>query len=428
MGTGVNMRPSRRGLRHNQRGAVAIIVGVTLAVLIGFAGLALDLGRLYVNKSELQNAADACALAAARELTCDPTAGACPASYLEGAEKAGLFLASRNSKDFQDSAAAILADDVRFNTALAPNSNYLSRAAGADPASKYAMCIARADGIVPWFMGVLGVGAQSVSATAVATLAPSQVNCGIPLAMCSKGPATGAPPFGLNIGQWYSSRFNAGSGISGNFNWIDFTPPSGGESELSSLMTGSGVCNLNVTTPVGQTGVLGNAMAKAFNSRFGLYMGGGGNPSIDTATPDFTGYSYTATNWPAQSNALDDFLARRNSNGPYGTSINDGNAITGLNISNAYNPTTTAAQHKAKGADRRLVVAPIVDCAGWATSNTTNIQAWACVLLLHPIGNPNDDVFFEYRGLSSDPNSPCATSGAAGGPGSVGPQVPTLVQ
>ena len=135
----------------------------------------------------------------------------------------------------------------------------------------------------------------------------------------------------------------------------------------------------------------------------------------------------TATNWPAQSNALGDFLARRNTNDPYGTSINDGNAITGLNISNAYNPTTTAAQHKAKGADRRLVVSPIVDCAGWATSNTTNIQAWACVLLLHPIGGPNDDVFFEYRGLSSDLNSPCATSGAAGGPGSVGPQVPTLV-
>jgi hypothetical protein len=290
------------------------------------------------------------------------------------------------------------------------------------------MCIARADGIVPWFMGVLGVGAQSVSATAVATLASSQVNCGIPLATCSKGPANGAPPFGLNVGQWYSSRFSAGGGISGNFNWIDFTPPSGGESELSALMTGSGVCNLNVTTPVGQTGVLGNAMAKAFNSRFGLYMGGGGNPSIDTATADFTGYSYTATNWPAQSNALGDFLARRNTNDPYGISINDGNAITGLNISNAYNPTTTAAQHKAKGADRRLVVAPIVDCAGWATSNTTNIQAWACVLLLHPIGGPNDDVFFEYRGLSSDPNSPCATSGAAGGPGSVGPQVPTLVQ
>ena len=52
--------PSRR----DQRGAVAIIVGLTIAVLVGFAGLALDGGRLYVNKTELQNAADACALAA----------------------------------------------------------------------------------------------------------------------------------------------------------------------------------------------------------------------------------------------------------------------------------------------------------------------------------------------------------------------------
>lgn len=41
--------------RKPQSGAVAIIVGVCIAVLVGFAGLALDLGRLYVNKTELQN-------------------------------------------------------------------------------------------------------------------------------------------------------------------------------------------------------------------------------------------------------------------------------------------------------------------------------------------------------------------------------------
>lgn len=399
-----------------------------MAVLIGCAGLALDLGRLYVDKDELQNSADACALAAARELTCDPAAGACPASYLESAEKAGIFVAGRNSKDFQGTAAAIAADDVRFSTTLAPNSNYLSRAAGANPASRYAMCIARANGIVPWFMGVLGAGPQSVSSTAVATLAPAQTNCGIPLAMCSHGAAGGAPPYGLTVGAWYGARFSSGSGVSGNFNWIDFTPPAGGETELADLMTGSGVCDTRVSAPVGQTGSLGNAMAKAYNSRFGLYMGGGGNPSLATAPPDFTGYSYTGKNWPSRNSALADFLNRRNTNDPYGTSVNAGNTTTGLNISNAYNPTTTAAQHKAAGADRRLVVAPIVDCGGWATSNTTNIQAWACVLLLHPIGNPNDDVYFEYRGLSSDPNSPCATSGSVGGPGSVGPQVPALVQ
>ena len=48
----------RRSL-HRQRGAVAIIVGLALAVMIGFVGLALDLGKLYVTRSELQNSADA---------------------------------------------------------------------------------------------------------------------------------------------------------------------------------------------------------------------------------------------------------------------------------------------------------------------------------------------------------------------------------
>lgn len=48
--------------------------------------------------------------------------------------------------------------------------------------------------------------------------------------------------------------------------------------------------------------------------------------------------------------------------------------------------------------------------------------------MLHPIGHPSDIVSMEYLGLSSDPASPCATSGSVGGPGSVGPLVPALVQ
>jgi Flp pilus assembly protein TadG len=55
--------------RRKERGAIAILVGLALVALIGFVGLALDLGKLYVVKSELQNSADSCALAAARDLT-----------------------------------------------------------------------------------------------------------------------------------------------------------------------------------------------------------------------------------------------------------------------------------------------------------------------------------------------------------------------
>lgn len=418
--SGAMLRTARR-----QRGVVAIITAILLPVLVGFAGLALDLGRLFVEKTELQNATDACALAASRELTCDPSVGPCSATLLENAENAGRFVARQNRVEFQRNAVEIPPTDVLFSTTFAPNANYRSRAAGADPASKFVMCTARQTGIIPWFMQVLGAGAQTVSAQAVATLVPSQASCGIPLGMCSRGPATGTPPYGLVPGQWYDGRFDSGGGATGSFNWIDYTPPSGGQSELAGLLTGSGVCNTNVTTPVGQSGILGNAAARAWNSRFGLYQAGPVN--VDTAPPDFTGFAYTPTSWPDERNAFADFQTKRGTNVPYGTSVDAGNLSSGLSITNGYN-TTAPAQHASKGADRRLVVSPIMNCQDWATSNTALIQDYACVLMLHPISGPGEIVRMEYLGLSSDPNSPCATSGVVGGPGSSGPLVPALVQ
>jgi len=55
----------------NQRGGVIIFVAVAMVVLIGCAALAIDLTHLYVARNELQNAADAGALAGAHELYID---------------------------------------------------------------------------------------------------------------------------------------------------------------------------------------------------------------------------------------------------------------------------------------------------------------------------------------------------------------------
>ena len=58
-----SMRTLRRPpSRDRQSGAVAVLVGIALLAMIGITGLALDLGKLYVVKSELQNSADACAI------------------------------------------------------------------------------------------------------------------------------------------------------------------------------------------------------------------------------------------------------------------------------------------------------------------------------------------------------------------------------
>lgn len=55
-------------LAQRQRGAVAIMFGLSLVVLFGFMALVFDLGRTYVVRTELQNAADAAALAGAKDL------------------------------------------------------------------------------------------------------------------------------------------------------------------------------------------------------------------------------------------------------------------------------------------------------------------------------------------------------------------------
>ena len=63
----LNSMPNRQH-RHQQHGAVLIVFGLSIAVLIGFLALVIDLGRTYVIRTELQNAADAAALAGAKEL------------------------------------------------------------------------------------------------------------------------------------------------------------------------------------------------------------------------------------------------------------------------------------------------------------------------------------------------------------------------
>ncbi len=55
-------------LLNNQSGVTAVLVAIMLTMFLGFTALAVDTGHLFVARNELQNAADAGALAGAREL------------------------------------------------------------------------------------------------------------------------------------------------------------------------------------------------------------------------------------------------------------------------------------------------------------------------------------------------------------------------
>lgn len=55
-------------MRSSERGATAIIVAIVLTVLLGFLALSLDVGHLFSVRGELQNGADAAAMAGAKRL------------------------------------------------------------------------------------------------------------------------------------------------------------------------------------------------------------------------------------------------------------------------------------------------------------------------------------------------------------------------
>ena len=61
----------QRSIRR-QEGIAAVVVTVGMVALLAVTGLALDTGHMLINKTRVQNAVDAAALAAARTLQDDP--------------------------------------------------------------------------------------------------------------------------------------------------------------------------------------------------------------------------------------------------------------------------------------------------------------------------------------------------------------------
>lgn len=425
------------GGRKGQRGAVAIIFAlVMMFILLGIGALVLDLGRMFVTKSELQNAVDACALAAASQLrptTSDPNALTRAVAYGRSMTRTDLTLEAsyRNRTSFQSTEVTIAPEQVTFsNTDLAPSS-FHTIAGGAALNSQYAKC--EATFTVPvllkpaadLFIGASGGPTRQVYAMAVATLGGSQTSCAIPLGLC-KGPgSTAATNWGHTPGEWIVAKECSGSCAfgTGNFGWLDFTPPAGGASELSGWFQGGGYCGAAVGDPVGQQGTIAS-LSVPWNSRFGLYKSG---TTTDNAPPDYTGYGYgdawknSAPNpalpnaYSGTSGATANFQAARAANSIYQGGTPQG--FTGI----------SSATHLAAGRNRRIVTSPVIDCTVWNNNPSGNppIEGFACVLMLEPIFSPPGQISIEYLGVPGN-IAECPTSGMSNG--ASGNQVPVLVQ
>src|SRR5437868_5372898 len=132
--------------RHHQQGAVIVTVALVMLFLLGFMGIALDFGRLFIVKTELQTAMDSCALAAANELDGQVTA-------LTRATSAGLTVGNLNNVNLQSTTwsdqGKIVSADITFR-----DSAYVETTAAAN--AKYAECQHRQSGIRMWLLQAMG--------------------------------------------------------------------------------------------------------------------------------------------------------------------------------------------------------------------------------------------------------------------------------
>jgi Flp pilus assembly protein TadG len=428
--------PGLPGRLVRQSGAVILLVCFLMFFLLGFVAIAFDLGRLFIVKTELQTAMDACALAAAQELDGQ-------ASALGRARSAGITAANLNRVNLQsatwDGRGQVVAGDISFRDAsYAPTVS----AAGA----RYAQCEHTQAGVRMWLLHAMGAftgtatatpTSRDVLASAVATRASAQSTCPIPVALKAKAGGTRANNFGFQIGEWVTLFDKSGAATAaGEMGWYNLDG-STNASETAAELGEGGSCGTRIGDTLGTPGAQ-TSVDRPWNARFGVYKNADSPSAIH---PDQTGYAYTFANWknPVPQNAFSgtpeagshptaqNYVTKRAAYASFadtGTNIKTGSQIAfgDSNKLNSFQKLATpgaGGQHRQYGNDRRLVVVPVINAAAQVTD-------FVCMFMLHPLSGPNDPAQLEYRGLAGIPDTPCAPSGMPGG--TAGPLVPVLVR
>lgn len=385
-----------------QSGAVIVTVCLVLLFLLGFMGIALDFGHMFVVKTELQTSMDSCALAAAQELDKQPLS-------IVRARNAGKTAANLNYANFQQDEWTL--EDSNF---VFRDKNYIITSD--PPAAAYVECFFAKDDVDMWIIHALGAffnnaadypSTRTVFASAVASLASGSA-CPIPVALIPKAGGTAANNYGFSIGDWVkildTDNNDNPYDHPGEMGWFNINGSQSAKDTKTQLSEG-GVCDtevddtLELSTPGAKVGV-----SEQWNGRFGLYRGSGSPAAI---SPDLSGFAYDHSSWTLGRNAWDDFVTKRVSFAPH-----QGPGSAG------FRP-TTSTNHQQYGYNRRLVTVPVL-------SASYTIQDFACMFMLEPMIHPSNPVYLEFRGLASTEGSPCTTHGLAGA--LAGPKVPVLVR
>jgi Flp pilus assembly protein TadG len=101
------MRRLMADQRERETGATAVIVALCFLLLLGLVGLSIDIGAAFAKRQEMQNAADAAALAVAAECLEARVAANCPGDYAAANEIALLNERTGDSAEVRSGEGAI---------------------------------------------------------------------------------------------------------------------------------------------------------------------------------------------------------------------------------------------------------------------------------------------------------------------------------
>jgi Flp pilus assembly protein TadG len=414
-----------------EKGAIILTFAMMLLFLIGFAGIAIDLGRLFIVRTELQTALDSCALAAAQELDGQ-------SNSTTRARNAGLVAGNVNNVNLQsptwDGHGKLTANDISFR-----DQDYAATVS--DASARYVQCQHTQFGVKAWllplmtaFSGTAYPSTNSVLGTAVATRGHAQSVCPVPLAfrvLNNTPPNYGmVPP--IKPGDWIPVLVDNGTLAPGQIGWANYNGANDQSANETSIELGeNGTCGVGIgrATLPGTHGVQ-ESMMTVWNARFGIYKNKDGP---DVSHPDYSGYAYTTKNWSGSS-AYGDYVIKRKN---FASLDNDKSSLSeGWNIAfdgkighgfTSIATPGTGGTHAQFGYNRRVVLVPVVTAAN-------QIIDFACMFMLAPLNDPAGKGKFEntnfeflgFTGVAGTSPSPCTTNGLAGG--AAGALVPVLVR
>ena len=272
--------------KSRQQGAVAIIVALSLVVLVGMLGLVLDLGHLYVTKTELQNAADAAALSGAKELNGKVTG-------INNAINKAIEAAGKNKFNLNSVALVITATNIRVGACpssgcMVPISTITTDALAAD--KTFLEVDTKSQGLSSWFVQVFSSVNSNMATSAVAVAGKYDVDI-TPIAICRIPDPGTSSELGYERGITYKVS-NSNPIGSGTMYWIDPESTKPGVCTATSANdTRPYICTgtTGYTPIVGQTvntnTGISNSQLESLDSRFDSY-GSQGKCDPATAPPD----------------------------------------------------------------------------------------------------------------------------------------------